>query len=242
MKPKKNITIYISLIAVWIVLIVMQYFAHRYLPGNVLTYAVDSLAPIPIIVLVVVFLVGLFMENREHKSRKQQLMFIKSCMFRLELRSLYIANFLALKSPPLTFAKIKSATLDELKQMREDANTIEYSPLEAIEPVITEYVNAQDVWRSFMNMAMENGFEDIFQDMLYIMHFIGDVRTFKDVNPGKLFVDEAAKNESLMQRVMKVLGNGIRKYLEYAIELKERQPELFDQVIADYELLARTRG
>ena len=45
-----------------------------------------------------------------------------------------------------------------------------------------------------------------------------------------------------MHRVMKVLGDGIRKYLEYAIELKEKQPELFNQVIADYELLADKRS
>jgi hypothetical protein len=46
----------------------------------------------------------------------------------------------------------------------------------------------------------------------------------------------------LMQKVLKIVGDGIRKYLEYAIELKEKQPELFDQVIADYELSTQMRG
>jgi hypothetical protein len=169
-------------------------------------------------------------------------MFMKSCMFRLEMRNLFISNFLALKSPPLTLAKIKSATLDELHKMREDANTIEYKSLELMESVIMEYVNAEPVWRNFMNISLEYGFEDIFQDMLYIMHFISDVKTFKATYPDKLFVREAAKNELLMERVMKVLADGIRKYLDYAIELKEKQPALFSQLIADYELFTQIRG
>ena len=101
---------------------------------------------------------GVLMENRDKRARKQQLMFLKSCMFRLEMRNLYIANFRALKSPALTFSKIRTATLAELKQMREEANAIEYRSVEAIEPVIMEYANAQDVWRSFMNIALANRF------------------------------------------------------------------------------------
>jgi hypothetical protein len=241
MNYRKNGRVYVSLIAIWVVLLVLQYFAHKYLQGHLVTYAVDSLAPIPIIVLVVVFLVGAFMDKREHRRRRQQLFFLKSYMFRLEMRELYVQNFLALKSPPLTFAKIRAASLGELKQMRHDASTIDYVSLEAMEPVIIEYTKAQDIWRGFMNMAMQNGFEEIFQDMLYIMHFISDVKTFNQLYPGKLYIHEAAKDGAMMQRVTNVLGDGIRKYLEYAGELKEKQPELFKQVMADYELLAQSR-
>jgi len=53
---------------------------------------------------------------------------------------------------------------------------------------------------------------------------------------------EAVKDESSMRKVMKILGDGIRKYLDYVIELKEKQPGLFDQVVADYELLAQARA
>lgn len=243
MRPKDNLRIYIYLIAAWLALIVMQHFSHIYLKkADILIYANDSLAPIPIIVLVVVFLFGFLVESRANRSRKQQLMFIKSLMFRLELRNLYIANFLALKSPLLDLAKIKTASLGELKEMRIRANATEYKSLEAMEPVIIEYAKAQDVWRGLMDIARENGFNDIFQDMLYIMHFISDVITFKEVHPDKSFIYEAANDEASMQKVMKVLGDGIRKYLEYVVELKEKQPDLFNQVVADYELLARARG
>jgi hypothetical protein len=243
MRPKDNLRIYIYLIVAWLALIVMQHFSHTYLKKvDILIYANDSLAPIPIIVLVVVFLFGFLVESRENRSRKQQLMFIKSLMFRLELRNLYIANFLALQSPALDFATIKTASLAELKAMRVAAEVTEYKSLEAMESVIAEYAKAQDVWRSFMDIARANGFKDIFHDMLYVMHFIGDFITFKEVKPDSLFIHEAANDEASMRKVMKVLGDGIRKYLEYVIELKEKQPELFNQVLADYELLARARG
>jgi len=239
MRPRNNIRIYIYLIAIWVICLVLQHFAHLYLkPGNLATFAIDSLAPIPVIVLVVVFIMGLLMETREQRYRKQQLMFIKSYMFRLDLRDLYISDFLALSSPALSFMGIKLSDLVQLRQMRELANTIEYQSNEAMESVVTEYVNAQEAWRSFMDIARESGLNDVFQDMLYILHFITDVKTFREINPGKMFIAEAAKDEAMMAKVEKILGDGIRKYLDYVIELKEKQPELFDQVLSDYEVAA----
>lgn len=242
MRPKDNLRVYLFLIAAWLVLIVLQYIAHTYYPGNILMFAVDSLAPIPVIVLVVVFLIGMFLDNREQRSRRKQLMFIKSDMFRLELRDLYIANFSALKSPSIDFSTIRAAALSELKQMRQAAETVEYKSPEAMEPVVMEYVKARDAWRSFMEIARDNGFDAVFQDMLRILHFVGDVRTFKQLHPDKLFMHEATKSKVLMQQVMTILGDGVRKFLEYAIELKEKQPQLFEQVMTDYELLAKTRN
>jgi hypothetical protein len=234
MKAKNNIIIYVALVAASAIFLIIEHLTH--------IEFMLHLAAIPLEVLVVVFIVEMYLENRQKKERRHQLMHIKSCMFRLEMRNLLIANFLALKSPPLTISKIKEATLAELKKMREDANKIEYQSPEMIELVILEYVNAQSVWRNFMDIALEYGFDDIFQDMVYILHFISDVKTFRENNPGKMFIHEAAKNEILMQKVMKILGDGIRKYLDYAIELKEKQPDLFTEVISDYELSIQIRG
>jgi hypothetical protein len=238
MRLRDNVRIYAYLFVTWIALVFAGYFAHRYLQGAFITYLVDTVAGIPIIVLIVVFWFGMLMERREQRALRQQLMFIRSLSFRLELRNLYIADFLALKAPPLTFAMIESASLTELKKMRQEANTVEYRSLEAMEPVIMEYVNAEKVWRNFMKIAQDHGLNGIFQDMLYILHFISDVKTFKELYPDKLFINQAANNEVLMHKAMKVLGDGVRRYLEYAIELKEKQPELFNQVVSDYDLLA----
>ncbi len=231
---KNNIFIYIALVITPTIFLIVEHYTH--------IEFLLHLAAIPLEVLVAVFIVEMYLESRQKKERRRQLMHIKSCMFRLEMRNLFVANFMALKSPPLTIALIKAATLDELKKMREDANSIEYQSLEAMEPVIMEYVEAQSVWRNFMNIALDYGFDDIFHDMVYILHFISDVKSYKENNPGKLFIHKAASHELLMQKVKKVLGDGIRKYLDYAIELKEQQPELFDEIVADYELATHIRS
>ena len=39
----------------------------------------------------------------------------------------------------------------------------------------------------------------------------------------------------------KVLGDGIQKFLDYAIELKEKQSDMFHQIISDYESSTQIR-
>jgi hypothetical protein len=234
MISKNNVFIYIALVVAPTILLIIEHYTH--------IEFLLHLAAIPLEVLVAVFIVEMYLENRQKKERRRQLMHIKSCMFRLEMRSLFVTNFLALKSPPLTISRIKEASLDELKKMRDEANNIEYQSLEAMEPIIMEYVTAQSVWRNFMNIALDYGFDDIFHDMVYILHFISDVKAYKENNPDKLFIHKATGNKMLMQKTQKVLGDGIRKYLDYAIELKEKQPELFEEIVTDYELAAHVRS
>ncbi len=197
------------------------------------------LAAIPMEVLVAVFIVEKFLARKEQQERRRQLMLIKSYMFRSDMRSLFIANFRSLKSPSITFPKIRSATLDELRHWRRQAETIEYQSLQAMESVIMEYVKAQPVWVSFMERAINYNFEEIFHDMIYILHFINDVQTFKTAHPGALFIEEAKKNEEMMVKVRKVLWDGIQRFLDYAIELKEKQPAMFEGVLSDYALSSR---
>lgn len=234
MKTRVNVVIYIILVATSALFLFIQHLTH--------IEFMLHLAAIPLEVLVVVFIVQKFLENRENKEKRKQLMYIKSCLFRSQMRELFIANFNTLEFPSLTMSKIKNSTLDELKKMREDANTIEYKSLEMMEPIIMEYVNAQSVWQNFMDLAISYNFEEIFEDMIYILHFIHDVKLFKANNPDKLFIHEAEKKEWLMQKVKLVLGDGIRKFLDYVIELKEKQPDMFYEVISDYELSAQIRG
>jgi hypothetical protein len=198
-----------------------------------------ELAAIPLEVLVAVFIVERFLEQREKREKRRQLMLIKSYMFRSDMRSLFIANFAALHSPAITFDKIRGAGLEELRQMRRQAETIEYKSLPAMEPVILEYVKAQPVWMSFMERAITYNFEEIFHDMIYILHFINDVGAFKEAHPHRLFIEEAEKDERMMLKVRKVLWDGIQRFLDYAIELKEKQPQMFQDVLSDYDLSSR---
>ncbi|MFC1902951.1 hypothetical protein ACFLX4_02665 [Chloroflexota bacterium] len=230
---RANIVIYLVLVAAAVTILFIEKLTH--------IEFMLHLAAIPLEVLVVVFIVEKFLADKENKQKRKQLMYIKSCLFRSEMRHLFFANFSVLKYPTISMQQIKNSNLDELRKMREDANAVEYKSLEEMEPVIMEYVNARSVWQNLMDLAIGYGFDEIVQDMIYILHFIYDVRIFRDRNPNKLFIHEAARNEHLMQKIKTVLGDGIRRFLDYIIELKEKQPDMFYEIISDYELLSQIR-
>lgn len=192
------------------------------------------LAAIPLEVLLAVFIVERLLERRSAREKRRQLMFIKSHLFRAEMRSLFLKNFNALKSPALTMSGIKKASLAELKRMREEAERIEYQSPAAMEPVIMEYVKARHVWQQFLNQAIHYNFEDIIVDMIYILNFIEDILLVKEIYPGVLFMEAAAQRDALMKKSQRVLEDGIRKFLDYAIELKEKRPEMFEDLLDDY--------
>jgi hypothetical protein len=194
------------------------------------------LAAIPIEVLTVLFIAQRFFENVQNQEKRRRLMYIKSYLFRAELSDLYIMDFLALETPVITMTQMKHSTLEELKQIRESATTVKYKSLEAIECVVDEYVNAQHVWHDLMERAITYDFEDVFQNMIELLHFVHDVKVYRDKNQGKLFGPEASENEMMRLKVEKILGDGIRSFLDYAIELKEKQPKMYLNMMTDYEL------
>ena len=199
------------------------------------------LAAIPLEVLLCVFIVEKFLEKGEKKERQKQLMFIKSYLFRAEMLNLFITNFEALKRPPIKMSTIRDANLGELKQIRRDADTIEYKSLEVMEPIIMEYVKLEHVWLYFRERAITSNFENIFHDMIYILHFIADVKIFKDNNPDKFFIYEAEKNALQMEKTNKILSEGIQKFLDFAIELKEKHPNMFHDLISNCEISLKSR-
>ena len=199
------------------------------------------LAAIPIEVMVAVFIVERALQKHDRREKRRQLMFIKSHLFRSEMRSLFLADFAALKAPAPTMEEIRTASLEDLKGMRLKAKAVEYRSPEDMEPVILEYVKAERVWRNFMERAITFNFEEIFFDMISILHFVNDVRGYKERNAGRLFIHEALGHPRMKAKVYEVLGDGIRRFLDYAIELKERQPEIFEEIMEDYALSARIR-
>ena len=175
------------------------------------------------------------LKKKEKDVRKKQLRYIKSHIFRSELRKLFIMNFGALKKPSISLENIKNASLSQLQKMRLEAEDVEYKSLVDLEPVILEYVKTQHVWQLFMEKAMDFHFESIVEDMIYLIHFINDVKIFKDTYPEKLFIEEVKNNELMMRKIYKVLGDGIRSFLNYAIELKEKAPEFLEEILYDYQ-------
>jgi hypothetical protein len=168
------------------------------------------------------------------------MVFVKSCMFRDQMRDLFITNIRNVEHPDLTLSKLRDSDLGELKQLRNETGSVRYKSIEKMESIIMEYVKAEPVWQRFLEIAINYNFEGIIRDMTAIQHFIQDVRLFKKSNPDKLYIHEAVANQQKMDRVNNILGDGIRKFLDYLIELKEKQPELFYTIIADYEASAAT--
>jgi len=233
MKFAKHIWFYVALIGAAILFLAVEQWTHWEFLWHI--------AAIPLEILVAVFIVEKFLENREIKEKRRQLMYIKSYMFRSEMRSLFIADFAALKTPPITMRMIRNATLEELRDMRRRAEKIEYASLEAMEPVIDEYVKAERVWHEFKERAITYDFENVFLDMIAILHFIYDVKLYKERIPRQLFIREAAKRDDLMKKTSKILTDGIKLFLDYAIELKESRPEMFDEMMIDYEMSMHLR-
>jgi len=233
MKSIKHIEFYVGLIGASVIFLVLEQVSHWEFFWH--------LAAIPLEILAAVFIVERFMEKREIREKRRHLMFIKSTMFRSEMRNLFLANFAALKSPAVTVADFRVAGLEELRDLRRKAETVEYRSLEAMEPVILEYLRARHVWHDFQERAITDNFENIFMDMIEILNFVTDVELFREKFPGRLFIQAAAGRDELMAKTQKILGNGIRSFLDYAIELKEKKPELLEELLADYELSARLR-
>lgn len=197
------------------------------------------LAAIPLEVLIAVFVVERILDRREKREQRKRLIDMSLTLFRSEMSSLFMASFKAAKSPCLSMSGIKSASLDELKKMREDANMIEYESPELMEALAMEYVKTRRVWQMFMDRALASDMEEPYHNMISVLDFINYVEVFKRDNPDKLFIHEVLGNERLMARVKEVLGFGVRKFLDYAIELREKQPDVFYQLISDLELSAQ---
>jgi len=231
MQFAKNIGYYLGFVAASAFFLIVEHFTHIEFFLHV--------AAIPLEVLVAVFIVEKMLERREKKERRRQLMFIKSHMFRTDMRGLFIAICRWIKNPSITMRQIRDASLEELRKMRREAEAVEYRSPEAMEEIIREYVKAQPVWTSFMERAITYNFENIFLDMIYILHFINDVKAFKERMPDGLFIYEAETNERLMAKVRKVLNDGIQKFLDYSIEIKEKQPKVFVDLMTDYEISDR---
>lgn len=233
MRKSKTIVFSIALVVASVLFIFLEGWTHWEFFWH--------LAAIPIEILIAVFIVESILERHESHARRRQLMYIKSYMFRSQMRNLFVANFAALKSPVLTMRGIRRASLEELRAMRRGAETVEYASPEAMETIIDEYVAAEPVWHSFRERAITYNFEDIFLNMIAILHFVYDVKIYKAKHPHAPYIREAAKREETKRTTEKILTDGIRVFLDYAIELKEKKPAIFEEMMADYEAAMRLR-
>lgn len=197
------------------------------------------LAAIPLEILLGAVLVERFLQSHTKKKKKQQLMYLKSYFFRSEMCMVFLLNFRALVKPAISVERISQASIQELRQMRTELDELQYSGPSEIEPILDAYIQSIDVFHHFMEWSISNEFEDIFRDMIYLLHFIQDLKLFKQQNPGESFAEWAGQQPDLADKMHNVLKGGVSKFLDYVIELKDKQPKVFNDLINDYALIER---
>ncbi|MFN2202626.1 MAG: hypothetical protein ACK2UO_15620 [Caldilineaceae bacterium] len=220
-----SLTVALLLSSVSILLVEHYYFHHEFLL---------HVAAIPLEILLGVLLVERLLHWHAKSKKKQQLMYIKSYFFRSEIRKVFLLNLQALMKPAISIERINTASLTELKEMRGELDELEYGEAAALEPVLDAYIESSQVFDRLMEWAIANDFEQIFHDMIDLLHFIQDVKLFKEQNPDKSFAMEACEHPELEAKMYEVLRDGVKKFLDYAIELKDKQPEVFAQLMRDY--------
>jgi hypothetical protein len=198
-------------------------------------------AAIPLEVLLGAFIVERWLARAEKEGRRRQLMYLKSYLFRSEMRDVFISNFSALVKPALSLQWIREAGLAELVQARDAVAELEYRSPEAMEQILERYRGARHAFQTFMEWAAEHDFESIFHDMIFILHFVQDYRVFKDRYPDRLFVEEAQKHPRMRAKIDKILRDGVVKFLDYAIEMRQKEPDVLDDLLDDYLLSSTMR-
>ncbi|MGZ8190403.1 MAG: hypothetical protein ACXWTS_04140 [Methylococcaceae bacterium] len=192
-------------------------------------------AAIPLEVLLGALIVERFLANKEKERKRHQFMYIKSYLFRSQMRDLFISNFAALEQPKITMDRIRNSSHAQLLDIRKELADLRYLSDEAIEIVVMEYQKAHGVFREFMEWAIINDFESIFQDMIYLLHFIQDIQIFQAHHPDELFMEHARSEPVLMEKVQAILQQGLYSFLDYVIELKEKQPDILNDLLNDYQ-------
>ncbi len=194
------------------------------------------LAAIPLEIVLAVIVVEHFLARKEAANKRYQLFLVKSFLFRSEMKILFVRNLISLQKPEVNISKIKGMTLEELKDLRNHSGDLTYKSLLHLDKVIQEYVKAKNIFQYFLNWAVERNISGIFEDMIYILHFIQDVTLYKEQNPDKLFIHEAKSKPELMKKTSHVVCDGVRKFLDYVIELKESNPAMLESLLSDYEI------
>ncbi len=194
------------------------------------------LAAIPLEIILAVIVVEHFLARKEKANRKYQLFLIKSYLFRSEMKNLFVCSLISLKSPEISISKTRTMALKELEDLRSNMGDLTYKSSLHLEKVIQEYVKAKNVFQFFLNWAIEHKIEAIFEDMIYILHFIQDVTLFNEQNLDKMFIDEAKSKPELLEKTRCVVRNGVVKFIDYIVELKQNDPALLDNLLSDYEI------
>ncbi len=194
-------------------------------------------AAIPLELLVGAILFERFIASRERKRNLKQLSYIKGYLFRFDMRKIFSTNFESICQPSITMNQIHRASVEELEAMRRsfaDADVTHASP-EAFEAVLENYIESQRVFEYFMEWAIQNDFQKIFTDMIFVLNFIQDIKVLRDLHPGQSLASQVSSRPDLHRRANKISKDNVLSFLDYAIELRKQRPHEFFELLDDYQ-------
>lgn len=197
------------------------------------------LAAIPIEILVAAIIVERLLSLTDRNKKRRRLTDMLFVQYGMEMSSLLAASFEAVESHSLSMSQIESASIQELKKLRDDAATIKYKSIELIEVAVEEYVKSQHIWKTYLDRAIEYDLEEAYQNMMHVLYFIDYVELFKKNNPDRLLIDEIRDNKLVREKAEELLGFGIRRFLDVAIELRKKKRDAFNQFISNLEQATR---
>ena len=121
-------------------------------------------------------------------------MYLKSYLFRSEMRNVFICNFSALARPAISLEWIRRAGPERAgaRPRRGHDARVPLTRRDGGRSSTSTSVPATSS-HTFMEWAAAHDFESIFHDMIFILHFIQDFQLYKQQNPGRLFLEDAAR-------------------------------------------------
>ena len=236
-KQKKTVSAYGALIITLPILSVFFLYLEHVTHYGFL----EHVAAIPLEIMFGAIIVERFLARREKKGRLRLLMHMKSHIFRSKIREVFINSFNALESPQIDIPTLVTAELPDLYKLSEDLNELTYRSIDELETVVLSYIDARDAFVKFMDWAMQHDFEDILEEVVYVLHFIQDVRMYKETYPDKLFVEYAMSTPQGCEKLRTILTGAVTKFLDYAIELKTERPELYDELMHEYLMVSERK-
>lgn len=192
------------------------------------------LAAIPLEIMVGALIVDVYLARRERARHMQQLSYIKGFLFRTEMKNLFINNFRLLQNDDLKLQSLRDCDEEELRRIRADLGELVYRESSDKDAIVDQYIRSLGVFRYFMEWAIHNDADGIFHNMIFILHFIQDVKTFRERHPGRSLISDDVHDDDLRERVEKILRDNVISFLDYAIELRRDRPHEFDHLMEDY--------
>ncbi|MGD9738224.1 MAG: hypothetical protein AB7O56_02855 [Bauldia sp.] len=191
------------------------------------------LAAIPLEIMVGALIVDAYLGRRERARRFQQLSYIKGFLFRTEMKNLFVNNFRLLQNENLKLNYLKDCDEEELRKIRADFGELSYRSGADKDTIVDQYVGSVNVFRYFMEWSIHNDADGTFRSMIFLLHFVQDVKTFRELHPERSVADEGY-DDDLRERVEKVLRDNVVSFLDYAIELRRDRPHEFEHLMEDY--------